>query len=425
MGRLKKFLATFESKNTIRGYQLWLGKFFNTIYGNGNLEEQVEKYFTENRNYKEDVQQFYVTIKNKSPSSVSAGLSAVRNFLAEQEIELSQNFWKKLRRRKGGRALTQDRPPKVEELRRILSHMDAKGRALYLTLASSGMRIGETLKLKLQDIDLTTKPPKIKISGNYTKNKVSRIAFISQEAKEAIDEWLKIRDSYLTAAIKKSTRFKKSREDERLFPFENTVGYMMWANAIRKAKFTKKDSETKRYELHPHVLRKFFRTRLGSVIQADLVEALMGHGGYLTEVYRRHTEEELAKFYLEGEPALLIFTETGPVLEMRKEIDERNKQLQTMINGLTTENFDLKQKMTEHEEQINTLGRTLVDYKGELDRRRTSWDAEMAELQLIKKGLTKILPLPSDWFKLSTEERRKLAEKIKQQIKIGGKVDAE
>ena len=31
------------------------------------------------------------------------------------------------------------------------------------------------------------------------------------------------------------------------------------------------------------MLRKFFRTRLGAVIPVDVVEALMGHEGYLTE----------------------------------------------------------------------------------------------------------------------------------------------
>jgi len=37
--------------------------------------------------------------------------------------------------------------------------------------------------------------------------------------------------------------------------------------------------------------------------------------------------EELAKFYREGEHALLVFTETGEVAKIRREIEEQRRQL--------------------------------------------------------------------------------------------------
>ena len=97
------------------------------------------------------------------------------------------------------------------------------------------------------------------------------------------------------------------------------------------------------------MLRKFFRTKLGSVIPVDVVEALMGHEGYLTEVYRRYSMEDLARFYREGEHALLIFTETAEVSKLKEEIEERNKQLQTLVNGLTAENLELKTRLSRME----------------------------------------------------------------------------
>jgi integrase len=70
-------------------------------------------------------------------------------------------------------------------------------------------------------------------------------------------------------------------------------------------------------EDHPHTLRKFFRTRLGAVsIPIDVVEALMGHEGYLTEVYRRYSIEDLRKFCLKGESALLVFMEAQEVTKL-------------------------------------------------------------------------------------------------------------
>ena len=71
----------------------------------------------------------------------------------------------------------------------------------------------------------------------------------------------------------------------------------------------------------------------------------MGHEGYLTEVYRRYTLEDLAKYYLKGESALLVFTEAEDVTQLRKEIEERNNQLQSLANGLSLENLELKKRV--------------------------------------------------------------------------------
>jgi len=71
-------------------------------------------------------------------------------------------------------------------------------------LASSGMRIDEALNITLKDIELDESPVKINISGSITKTGNSRIAFFSHEAKEAIQEWLKERRTYLVNAAKKS-----------------------------------------------------------------------------------------------------------------------------------------------------------------------------------------------------------------------------
>ncbi|MEM3629336.1 MAG: hypothetical protein QXW47_06335 [Candidatus Jordarchaeales archaeon] len=55
------------------------------------------------------------------------------------------------------------------------------------------------------------------------------------------------------------------------------------------------------------MLRKFFRTRMATVIPVDIVEALMVHEGYLAEVYRQYSFEDLAKYYKQGEHTLLVF----------------------------------------------------------------------------------------------------------------------
>jgi len=358
MGKVEDFLKMYRSKNTARTYRWALTEFFKTVYGEneGKLEQHAERYFKEKRSVREDIHSFFAAIKDKPPKTVRLMLAAVRTFLVENDIELPQKFWRRLRVRiRGSRALTLDKVPSNRELRRILMHMPIHGKALYLGLESSGMRIGEALQLQLEDVELDKQPCKVNIRGEYTKAGNPRIAFVSSEAKMVIQEWLKVRPRYLKAASGKSHKFGKSVDDLRLFPFEGTTARMIWNNALGKAGFLKKDKTTNRHTIHPHVLRKFFRTKLGSVIPVDVVEALMGHEAYLTEVYRRYSAEDLAKFYSQGEAALLIFTEAEEVSKLRVEVEEGKKQLQDVVNTLVVENTDLKRRIQLAEKKIEEI----------------------------------------------------------------------
>ncbi|MFH1327592.1 MAG: site-specific integrase [Candidatus Bathyarchaeota archaeon] len=356
MDKIEEFLKTYQSKSTLNTYKYALNKFFKCV------GIKPEKYFGRDRNYEEDLRSFQASIKDKPPKTVKTLISAVRSFFVENDVELGEKFWRGLRRKiKGNRAWTVDQVPSNQELRRILSHMDVKGRALCLTLASSGMRIGEALQLQLDDVELNNEPAKITIQAKYTKTGNSRMAFISQEAKETLEEWLRVREKYINGAVGKSHIHVKTAKDERIFPFDVSTAYIIWQNALSKSGFLKKDKATGRNTIHPHVLRKFFRTKLGAIIPVDVTEALMGHEGYLTEVYRKYSVEDLAKFYLQGEPNLSVFTDTAEVGKLRQEVEEKNKQLQTVINGLVSENMNLKEKMKQLDDLAKVTTSTLQE----------------------------------------------------------------
>lgn len=187
---------------------------------------------------------------------------------------------------------------------------------------------------------------------------IDRWAFISSEAKAAIIDWLNHRDEYLITAVARSKAFGKSSEDYRLFPFGTNVAYMMWRNALNRTKLNGGDKTTNRHELHPHVLRKFFRTNHRAIV--DIREAIMGHEGYLTEAYRKYSPEQLAKFYKEGAWGVLIFSETGKMEKLRKELENKTHDLQTLINSLATENLDLREKVRRNETSLNNLNQVVL-----------------------------------------------------------------
>jgi len=368
MSRLN-YLKQYKSRGTLKSYRAALKSFFEMVYGQREpLEDLAEKYFQEKRDYEEDVQAFHVSLKEYAPKSIRLKLSALRIFLIENGVELSQRFWRRQRGRvRGSRALTIDVVPSNKELRSIITHLPVQHKALFLSLSSSGMRIGECLSLTPKDVELDKDPSRVNLLGEYTKSGNPRVTFISKEAREAVLEWLKVRRDYLRAAAAKSHRYGKSKEDERLFPFEGNTAYVAWNRALKKTGNHVRDKATNIHKTHPHTLRKFFRTKLGAVIPVDVVEALMGHEGYLTEVYRRYSMDDLAKFYKQGESALLIFTEAEEVGKLRAEVEDRNRQLQTLVNGLTAENLELKSRVSRAEMEILKVIKKVEDLEKQLE----------------------------------------------------------
>ena len=272
---IEDFIKRYPSKKTQSTYKTALRNFLESLFGTRDFSV-AEDYFISNRDYEADLETFFEHISTKPPLTIRTFLAAIKGFLEHNDVELKQKYWKGLTRRiRGKRARTRDRIPSNKELRQMMSFMDAKGRALFLLLSSSGMRIGEALKLKLTDIDLLSNPVKIEIRGETTKSGDPRYTFISSEAKEALKLWLKIRSKYIKTAVGRSHLNPKSEYDKRIFPFELSVAYSMWNTALDNLGLDKRDSSTNRRKLHPHVLRKFFRTRMGTILQQDIVEALI------------------------------------------------------------------------------------------------------------------------------------------------------
>jgi integrase len=358
------FIDIFSSSNTKRNYMNALFDYFSSVYDDPKLDDAEAKrqwtkqkavqYLSEKREFESDINNFVTSCTHFAPKSTRLKLTAAKMFLLENKIELPQLFWKRVNKHiKGSRALTIDRVPENSELRKMVSHMQIHGKTLVLMLSSSGMRIGEALGLKLQDITIQGDLLRIQIPGALTKTGNSRVTFASRETKEAFEEWLKNRDKYLVSAVGKSHFYAKAKEDDRVFPFLVQTAYRVWSSALEKTGMTARDPTTKRRLAHPHVLRKFFRTRLGSVIQSDVVEALMGHEEGLTAVYRKYSEKDMLTMYQSGEHALLLFGEmSGDAPKMREE-----------MNQVYRENFELRSTLADMQKRMNMTEQKLNDFE--------------------------------------------------------------
>jgi len=331
---INEFIGQYNSKNTKFNYQWVLTTYFRI------LKKNPDTYFDKKQNYQAHVKRYWKYLTEKSgyaPTVIHAHIGVIKVFLEDHGVDFKRVFWRRLKQKNRvyNKPITRDKAPRNHELKQILSHGGPLERAFFLMQSSSGMRIGEVCQIELNDLDLENDPPLINIRPAISKNHMQRITFITPEAKEHLEEYLKVRKKYLKTAVLKSTLQKKTMNDQRVFPYSTGTMTKKLNRMLRDSGFDDRDINTKYRLFHSHTNRKFFETRLSNAgVPADIYQILQGHEGYLSNSYKRYTEEELGEWYKKGMHALLIF-ETQPDLtglqEDSKKKDEQIKELMEKI----------------------------------------------------------------------------------------------
>jgi integrase len=310
------------------------------------------------REWFKDMQSFGVYISKRPPKTIQTYIYGVKSFVEYSlGIEISKKKMKELKNRlpKGKRARTEDGDLTRERFRNILTHCEDKGKALFLFLATSGIRIGEALQIQPYDIDWSSDPVKVRVRGETAKEGDAYYTFVSSEAKDALSEWLKVKDSYLRSAMNKGRGLSKTvkgrgikdANDSRIFPFSMSVANSMWMVAVKKAKLADRDASTNRFKFHIHILRKFFQSQMKYAnVPDDVVEALVGHVGYLDDAYRRYSQQQVAEMYKKGEPYLLVNVPTG-IQEIQTKFNSDNEKMKQEIQDLYRKISDSQQLSTQ------------------------------------------------------------------------------
>ena len=147
----------------------------------------------------------------------------------------------------------------TEDLKQLLAVITSvRDRALILLLLHTGMRIGELLQVKMTDIILPERKILLFIGE---KNLHGRIVYYNQEAEEALEKWLGVRD----------------RSSECLFygyrglELSYVAAWMIMKKATQQAGL-----EQKGYSLHS--LRHTFATNmLNAGLRLEVLQKLLGH----------------------------------------------------------------------------------------------------------------------------------------------------
>jgi len=267
----------------------------------------------------------YLVNIHAAPHSVKDYLSGVKKWLRFNEIEISNEKLREIIELPRQYAVTKDRIPTPEELKLIVYSCDLRGKVLTTLLASSGMRVGEALALRVKEFNFTKHPTIVYLRPEVTKDRQERWCFISDEATEFLKSYLNERisqkDSYIfqgrhQGVKSDGTKYLRGKWENKPMTYWNAD--IIFTNALKRADLYEKD-EYGRDVIHIHCLRKFFFTRMVPILGREITEALMGHKGYLDAAYRRFTIDELAEHYLKGMDAITI-TKTKAI--RREDVEE-------------------------------------------------------------------------------------------------------
>lgn len=386
---IEEFIENYTSKNTQKSYCSHLTKFFEI------LQKNPDTYFDENKDpkeYENDVKQVAREILGRPPMSQKGIMSAIKVFLMENDVELKQRVWRGInRRRNGSHPITIERIPANHDLKTILQYGDVKSRALFLLVAVSGLRIDETLKITLDNIDFENKT--ITIIYDTAKGGRARTTFFTEEAKESLQEWLKHRKKFLKIGYKKSKYLREeltkkgytfekktsgtaikwvikkngravsdgelSRIDNRIFPYTPHNARQMWNRLLEKAgapyneKDTQKALAAPRYKMHIHTIRKFWFTTMKSTdANKDHINTIGAHVSELSKTYEKYPDKMLKATYDRYSDVLSIFSDLDKV---NNKIEDKLGDQREIIASLQHKNNVLEQQMYSMREMMNTM----------------------------------------------------------------------
>ncbi|MGB5747994.1 MAG: tyrosine-type recombinase/integrase [Desulfobacterales bacterium] len=249
--------------NTLRQAAISLEQFLSFFANRGNtVLEQLSR---------EDIEAFVEALQDRGlkPTTVNTRLRNVYAFVRYLILEYTGFDWGLMERKV--KLKLPDRLPRAfdpQHLDQLLCAIDnCRDRALILLLLRTGMRIGELLNCKLEDIDLNEQKILIYQSD---KTSVGRAVYYSTDAQQALLAWLRLRDP------RKQHLFYGQKDKPLCYEA---------ARAIFKRCLQKADLQYSGYTLH--CLRHSFATGLlNAKMPLECLRVLLGHSNL--EITRRY-----------------------------------------------------------------------------------------------------------------------------------------
>ena len=369
---LMKFIkgVSIRNKNTAKQYYSRLTvfeKFVNKNY-EINIDKLIQKLKSKEYDPYDILNDFCVFLQdNYNLSSVSFRdkIITVKTFFEYNDIEISPRKFK-LKVRFPKAVLRHKEAIDKEDIIKILNGCsDLRLKTYVMLLASTGLRATEALSIRLKDLDISSKNgpiAKLNIRGQFTKTKVDRYVFLTQEVVEQIKIWIdyKYRKRRICHKDKETGeniteyRTPEKKPNELIFSLYqtdnprpeimyNNVGAFFAKTLDRIGMGLREDGNEIRREITLHSFRRWVKSTISDLGYADYSEWFIGHSG---STYWRKKDNEKAEIFKKIE-SYLTFLNVPKLERQGADLQTKIEELQ-LINQSLRENDKVKEDALAH-----------------------------------------------------------------------------
>ncbi len=362
----RDFMSSLKSDFTRRTYSFYFFRFlsYNEMYANLTLDEILK---INPKDLERSIISTIVRMKeqeNLSSSSTSLLLASLTHFFSINDVPLNR---KKIYKFVGERENKFEyRSYTHDEISRLLSILDERGKVAVLIMASTGMRVGGLAEICLKHLQKW----KIDNAGIrhiykiivYAKSSRHRyFTFCSPEAAESIDDYLEMRKRHGENLIQDKEsgnwtpgetpliirQFDKIASVHKILPIQpRSIAIKIIVPKLRQLGIrkkismldstgTRKSPALNKHDLHPcHSLRIFAITQMQRArLDKTIREMLVNHSTGLDAVYYKASEEEIFQEYMKALDLLTIQNE----YRLQKQLDqykEKSEEIQIIRQQL-------------------------------------------------------------------------------------------
>jgi integrase len=298
----------------------------------------------------------------------------VKNFLEYYDVDISPRKFKlkvKLPKvvRRNKEALSK------EDIIDILNTCsDIRLKTYVMLLAGTGMRATEALSIRIKDINLKSNPAKAFVRGEYTKTRIDRTIFLTEEIKQQLNSWLnykyrtrrvcyRIEDQKGNGLKKTITEYRtpeKIESDLVFAVYQNTKSpapISLYTDLVksfgkmldRMNKGTREDGNERRRQITLHSFRRFVKSTISDLGYGDYSEWFIGHSG---SVYWQKKDSEKAEIFRKVEPYLTFLN--------IHQLERQGADIQSKVEELEDVNSSLRERDKIKDDAISHLSDQLI-----------------------------------------------------------------
>lgn len=233
------------------------------------------------------------------------------------------------------------------------------------------MRSSECLAIRLKDCDFSVSPTKIHIRAEFSKTRVSRDIYISNEATKYLQTWI----SWKYRNKQKQRDQRTKHEDDLIFQVQKNLAGLRsiyvklgqeFDKVLSTAGLRQRNEGMKCKTISFHSFRRFVKSVISDQVSQDYSEWYLGHAG--RSVYYQKKEPERREIYATKCMRYLTFLDytslenTGKSIEAKLEekdreiayLHERDTTKEDSISQLSDQLMKLTRDMQEIQKKMNS-----------------------------------------------------------------------